>query len=476
MTQGRDGISLAQKLMGVSRQLSVVVAMFVIAALLLGTAGTSFAKKKGKKSSADSGLFDTVVVSNGGSSFSGSLETFTEGSRRASPPLFWIKGTQTLLGAGSAPAGVSVSSLDKHIAVSIPIVLPVSLQQGLSIEFPNTGFVMIFGPTSTQNSAPEALIGTPGANPGGGVPTEPTVPNTTGINTAQGVAFESPFDGVNTGLDILAVANTLPTVIEPIDGDFACEAFGGFTVGTISEYSRSDLLPFPEISDVVPFNNSPVVGVTAAEVPFTQNTTIGGCDTFLLGPVGLAFDASGFLFAVNEAGVASGGPGFVTVYEPGAFGDSFPVAIVGLEGTTVGAFVDPAKIAVFSVGFEDEDELIFVTDVGDNSIKIFEPFTNFNGFFFEGTEVGTIKGGTTKLRRPLGVALGIDDGALYVVNNDTNTMAMFTDFDETGGDIAPTLLKQNRGSKFNFPVDVALPAFTPTPEPTYGTPTSTFTP
>ena len=45
MTQGRDGISLAQggarRLMGVARRLSVVAAVFVSAALVAGTAGTS---------------------------------------------------------------------------------------------------------------------------------------------------------------------------------------------------------------------------------------------------------------------------------------------------------------------------------------------------------------------------------------------------------------------------------------------------
>ena len=186
-----------------------------------------------------------------------------------------------------------------------------------------------------------------------------------------------------------------------------------------------------------------------------------------MGPVGLAFDESGFLFAVNEAGVASGGPGFVTVYSPGAFGDAFPAAIIGLlpSDPTAGAFVDPAKIGVLS-GYEYTDDVIFVSDVGDNSIKIFAPFTNFDdsSFVFTGTELGVIHGGSTKLKRPEGIALGADDDALYVVNNNSSTLEMFTDItsDEGGGDIPPTLIVQGRNTtKLNFPVDVALPAFTP---------------
>ena len=161
-----------------------------------------------------------------------------------------------------------------------------------------------------------------------------------------------------------------------------------------------------------------------------NNTTIGGCLTFLLGPVALAYDSTGFLFAVNEAGVASGGPGFVTVYSPGAFGDAFPAAIIGLLPTdpTAGAFVDPAKIGVLS-GYDYTDDMIFVSDVGDNSIKIFAPFTNFDdpSFVYTGTELGVIHGGSTKLKRPEGIALGSDDDALYVVNNNSSSLEMFTD-------------------------------------------------
>ena len=157
--------------------------------------------------------------------------------------------------------------------------------------------------------------------------------------------------------------------------------------------------------------------------------------------------------------MALGGPGFVTVYYPGASGDAFPAAIIGLE---VPAFVDPAKIGVLS-GYTYYDDVIFVSDVGDNSIKIFAPFANFNGEFYEGEELGVIHGGSTKLKRPEGIALGVDDDALYVVNNVTPSLEMFTDIDsdEGGGDIAPTLIVQGRNTKLNFPVDVALPAFTP---------------
>ena len=106
------------------------------------------------------------------------------------------------------------------------------------------------------------------------------------------------------------------------------------TVGTITEFDTNLLaVGTPGFNDgVAPFNNSPVCtnpcvatdtcppnppGTAICPAADLGNATIGGCDTFLLGPVAVAFDENGYLFAVNEAGVASGGPGFVTVYSPG---------------------------------------------------------------------------------------------------------------------------------------------------------------
>jgi hypothetical protein len=302
------------------------------------------------------------------------------------------------------------------------------------------------------------------------------------------LAYEDPYDGVNPGRDILAIANTLPVnffstedLLDGSNGGAACAAFGGFTVGTIAEFDTKTLATgTPGYNDTVaPFNNEPVCTLPAVAIPpnydepptycpigSVNNATIGGCLTFLLGPVAVAFDQTGFLFAVNEAAVAMGGPGFVTVYLPGAFGDAFPYAIIGLIPTdpTAGAFVDPAKIGVLSDS-NFNDDVIFVSDVGDNSIKIFAPFTNYDSaaFVYTGEELGVIHGGSTKLKRPEGIAIGADDGALYVVNNDVSSLEMFTDIgsDEGGGDIPPTLIVQGRNTKLNFPVDVALPAFTP---------------
>ena len=551
MTQCRDGISFAPKraqgLMGVARRLSVTVAIFVVAALL-GTAGTSHAKRH----HAGSTLLDTVTVTNNGSAFGGSLNTYKAGQGHSSRAFLFVKGARTLLGSGTGPNGVSVSSLDGHIGVTAAIDLidltgfggfpstlactgagtPVGCCTGhLTGDCESgTGFAAIFGPGSDGNSPPENVIGTrnvtfgnlafgctgPGtpfpccSGPAAGVCNI----NVSGVNTAQAIAFEDPYDGVHPGHDIVAIGNTLPInyfstsdFLDGTNGGAACNSFGsgtctgvgtpqacctgvgtgtcaGFTVGTITEFDREALAPGYN-DTVAPFNNNPVCIQSAVAVPpntepptncplgSTGNATIGGCLTFLLGPVGLAFDENGYLFAVNEAGVASGGPGFVTVYSPGSSGDVFPTAAIGLVATspTGGAFKDPVKIAVDSAP-DFMDDVIFVTDVGDNSVKIFEPFTNFDShtFFFEGTQIGTIQGGATKFRRPEGIAISPDSGALYVVNNNNNSFEMFTDIGGIisggGGNLSPTLIVQGRNTKLNFPVDIALPAFSPTPTPT----------
>ncbi len=169
----------------------------------------------------------------------------------------------------------------------------------------------------------------------------------------------------------------------------------------------------------------------------------------------MTFDADGFLYVVNEIGK------YVTVYAPGASGNAIPVAFIGAIGPTKGAFLDPQYIAVTGAG---EGATIYVTDAGDNSIKIITPFTNFTLFAFAGKLDGTIIGAKTKLKRPLGIAFGIhDNDDLYVVNNNANSLEMFDDFTTAGGNIRPKLIVQGPASRMNFPVGVALPQFTPVP-------------
>ena len=510
MTQGRDGISLAHaralKLTAVARRLSLVAVAFVIAALVVGTAGTSYAKskKKIKNTPPSRRLEDTVVVSSYGAVFDGSLETFVAGAGHSSKPKYFVHGPATNLGASTGAAFDSVSSMDAHIAVSMPIDF-FDLDSVLCGPFGQpapgtvapllygTGLVEIFSDGANGNSAPENIICSPLFAYG--------YPNTTGIFFPQGVAFESPYDGINPpGHDELAVANMFPEVygspdcpgddcglaacapaptnIEPSPGHPGVCGGGpvgpGASLGTITEYDRSTLVPgLNNIPPSFPFGGWVVDAINPLTLaPFSQNTTIGGCFTLLAGPANLAFDDSGYLFVVNNAGTLafdlSCAPRYVTVYAPGAVGDQFPTTLIGncgatcAESPTVDALNQPIGDAV------DFDDNLYVTDMGDNSIKIFDPFANFdiNNFFFDGELLGTISGKHTKLKTPKGIAIDADNSALYVVSNGNNSLEMFTDFPTSGGDIPPTLVIAGPGAKMNLPVGVALPAFTPTPQPT----------
>jgi hypothetical protein len=130
------------------------------------------------------------------------------------------------------------------------------------------------------------------------------------------------------------------------------------------------------------------------------------------------------------------------------------VAPMNIVGLTPGTFIDPAYIATGINPFDlSGDQVIYVSDPGDNSIKILDvavPFVD--------NVVGTIKGGHTKLVRPEGIFLTGDD--LYVVNNNANSLAMFDDLATSGaGNISPKTMIKGHASKMNFPVGVAGPQF-----------------
>jgi hypothetical protein len=495
MTQGRDGISLAprgaRRLMGVAHRPSVVIAVLLCATLIAGATGTSYAKET---------LSTTVVVSNYGSAFAGSVETFIAGSLNNVKPFKDIKGGNTLLGAATGPSGDAQSSISGQIAVGNPLQL---------IEFTPflNGWVSIFSAGANGNSTPDAIIGSP---------TGSGLPDLTGLDLPQGTAYS---DGFVTGSDEIAVSN------------FAVEAFGpnllipglglcapqapGFSLGTITEYPTDALIPFSPgctpaslfvcggVNNIFPTNNSPVCtnpcvatdtcpnppGTDICPAPNVVPATIGGCDTFLAGPVGVAFDSEGILYVVNAGFFPTADAEYVTAYDPnlpppyGGFGNVLPIALVG-----TGTLINPAFVAVESGpvvdvdGFPLPQDTIFVTDVGDNSIKIFAPFdppscfTPALPFACAGAELAEIKGSKTKLARPQGIAID-PAGNLYVVNNTISALEEFKAATVAGVITAggtqnvaasymlPGVIGNRNKPKMNFPVGVALQAFTPTPVP-----------
>jgi hypothetical protein len=441
MIQGRDGISWAQraalKVVEVARQVSVVAALLAVAATLALTANTSFAGGKALKVvKEDTTIEDTVVVSNAGAILGGSVQTFSPGSKGKARPTLNLKGSATLLG-GTNPSGDAVSSLDGHIVVALTL----------------GNIVATFSNGANGNSAPDGIVTGP----------------STGINTPEGASFENPFAEVIipaavsqqvSSSDIYAVSNTLPIIVAPGTGSGLCGVAPapGFSLGTITEFFSGEFGDTPPIGSpgsdgFTPDPANPPLGVLPAPA------TIAGCDTLLLGPVGVAFDASNNLWVVNELGT------YVTEYAAGSTGNATPINAVGL--LTPGTFIDPQFIAVgqFPNAEGTFVPAIFVTDAGDNSIKIFDVTAPFAEVL-----LGTIQGRHTHLRRPLGIASNstftcTDDAAevavpcddLYVVNNSGNTLMMFDDLDGSGfGDVRPTVTIHGARSTLNAPVGVAL--------------------
>lgn len=470
------------------RRLSVIAAMLA-AVSFVAAVGTSFAGSKQKRNPSNIGTLDTVVISNYGAGFSGSVSTYVKGSGQKAAPHLQVKGTNTGLGNSSGASHDSVQSVDGHIAVAVPIdnFGGIDFKGDISGCGPfgagtlfGTGMVEIYSPGASGNSSPENIICSPGVAFG--------APNITGVDFPGGVAFENPFDGVNPRHEILAVANNFPIVVAPDAGLGICApppAGGGASLGTVTEYDISTLGPGPG-NNVVPFNNNPVSAINpfSGAGPAPQNATIGGCLTLMLGPEELTFDEFGDLFVVNNLGsltaASAAAPRFVTIYAAGATGDAFPfLGVIGLQGPftgcvgcpPLGIFKQPVGITVASAP-DFIDSVMYVSDTGDNSIKVFKPFTNPNPdtFFNQGTLIATIQGGQTKLSSPMGLAVAND--VLYVVNQTKNSLEMFTDIDAIPTDptgasppvdnIHPTLIVAGKPVKLNQPVGVAVfPQFTP---------------
>ncbi|MGA9723752.1 MAG: hypothetical protein WBQ86_14940, partial [Candidatus Binatus sp.] len=389
--------------------------MLAIAAFVAGTAGSGYAGGT---------LNDQVTVTNGAGLFGGSVATFAAGSRHNSKPISRIKGGASLLSIGAF--GEAVSSVDGHIAVALPFDFVGLSAQNPDVQEPinalfdflqltppkigcgtfgfppnsplfGTGLVGIFSNSATGNSAPENIICAPGfsigADGAGLVPGQ--FLDTSGVFIPQGVAFESTFDGVNGGHEILAVANALPEVAQ----DAAlCIAGGvsatGVTLGTITEYDRATLTPGlnnaePFVNNVVTaINPLPATGIPPVDPPtgpiYEANASIAGCLTSLAGPRSLAFDNNGFLFVVNNAppltvppaaNALSILPHFLSVFDraaatettpPFSRGDVFPLALIGIAGTgTERTLGQPIDVAVATLGFEND--LAFVTDTGESA-------------------------------------------------------------------------------------------------------------
>lgn len=351
MHQGSDGIGRSRWLRG---------AVALIAVIAAGLTQANYAA-----------AFPTtaeVVISNAGAILAGSVATFPAGTPANGHPSNFITGGATGLDANTG-AAISPFNLHTYVANSL------------------ASNVLGFAPGDSGNSSPEIVIG-------GG---------STGLNTPDGVAFDIDGD--------IYVANTLGS-----------SGICGGASGSVTIYdaeANGDVLPIGSIA--------------------------GGTNTTLCGPVGIAVDSFDDCFDTSgpKIWVVNSFAGFLTAYCPSitGFGNVFPVSLAGV-------FPGPDYLALGDAGTE-----AYVTTPNDNAIDFWD--ISGCGFFdFScGSLDGSIFGRRTRLRHPQGIAATLDDD-LFVANTFGNSFAEF--LEGFIGNVRPFSLVRGATSKLNQPVGVAL--------------------
>jgi hypothetical protein len=110
---------------------------------------------------------------------------------------------------------------------------------------------------------------------------------------------------------------------------------------------------------------------------------IGGANTGLAGPNGIAFDIGGALYVANDAGS-------ITVYAPKAVGNAAPIRTIAGARTTL---IEPLGVAL------DSSKRIYVIDANDR-VVIFGPAANGNV-----VPAAVIAGNLTMLNGASGIAV-----------------------------------------------------------------------
>ncbi len=191
----------------------------------------------------------------------------------------------------------------------------------------------------------------------------------------------------------------------------------------------------------------PPVGSSTGTLNESPTATIGGSNTGLSEPGGIAFDGSGNIYVSNYNNNT------VTVYPPvgsstGTLNESPTAAIsgsnTGLEG--------PARIAF------DGSGNIYVTNLNNGTVTVYPPLGSSTGTLNE-SPTAAIGGSNTGLSYPTGIALDAS-GNIYVTNFYNGTVTVYPPLGSSTGTLneSPSAAIAGTNSGLSGPSGIALDA------------------
>jgi len=175
------------------------------------------------------------------------------------------------------------------------------------------------------------------------------------------------------------------------------------------------------------------------------SSTIGGPNTGLYVPEGIALDASGNIYVANRVGGPLG-TGSVTVYPAGSNDNVTPSSTIagpntGLNNTGLN---NPYGIALDAKGN------IYVTNASSDTVTAYPAGSNGNA-----TPSSTIGGPNTGLANPAGIALDAS-GNIYVANESDTTVTVYPA--GSNGNVPPSSTIGGSNTGLDTPFGIALDA------------------
>ncbi len=190
--------------------------------------------------------------------------------------------------------------------------------------------------------------------------------------------------------------------------------------------------------------------------------TISGSNTGLIGPIGTAVDSSGKIYVANDGIYNDFGveivPPSVLVYPAGSNGNVAPTATI--SGSNTGLNL-PVGIAVDSSGNT------YVTDGGPDGGGPASVFVYAAGSNGNVASIATISGRNTGLSAPVGIAVD-SSGDIYVVDG----ASVFAYSAGSNGNVAPVATISGPNAELTEPLSIAIQPVAAAPPPT-GTPAPT---